>query len=446
MEVVKDVEKSKWISLIVFMIINFGQILFVSLIYLDETTIQIVGIDFSKTDPLVSASLFIGISLGQVVLLYIMTLRMQSGSKMVQIYPSPKLKQRTFECKYSPKEIVDWTMDSAQKSGVSISKVYVMPSPLPNAFTFSLPFIGASIAVHSNLLDVLQPEEVQAIISHEVGHIKNRDSLVSIFTRMPSFFVDIVYLYIYIRLGLGIATSLLVNFDLLTAGVRIIVLLAFFFLSRLVVIVSKRFIKKSARQAELLADYHAATLVGHGATINGLIRLGQRVEAITALVGEIRWLESFNPERVSPLSSMELQLMIATYPLDGIDERNAREMAPWVFLTTRLRNLRDVYGVALDDSQIEVAISSAVKDLLAKRAKEMDEFPDRTAGKVIDWRESDLDGDRRLSEEELTELLKVLRENPTKLLFENELGLDLYAIDHPDFRRRVLFVAECFGM
>ncbi|MBE0525884.1 MAG: M48 family metalloprotease, partial [Candidatus Thorarchaeota archaeon] len=328
---------------------------------------------------------------------------------------------------------------------VSVKKIFLMASPLPNAYTFSLPLIGTVIVVHSNTLDVLNAEEMQAIIAHEVGHIKNRDSIVTIFTRMPSFFIDLIYLYVYVRLALALANSL-VSLDLYSAAIRAIVLIAFFILSRVLTLVSQFFMKKASRDAELMSDYHAASVLGHEATINGLIRLGQRVEAITVLIDEIRWLESLNPERVGTTSNAELMRMITQYPLDGINEQNAQQVAPWVFLSTRLKHMRDVYGLNLNDAQVKDAVEPAIDPLLKKRNDAKPSSKTTKATQVVDWRKVDYDGDRRLSSQEITDLLKLLRTQPTKMLFDREVGVNLMTLDHPDFKRRILFIADEFGL
>jgi Zn-dependent protease with chaperone function len=320
-----------------------------------------------------------------------------------------------------------------------------MESPLPNAFTFSLPFIGTVVVVHSNTLEVLNAEEVQAIIAHELGHIKNRDSLVNIFTRMPSFFVDLIYIYVYIRLLLAIFSAALIG-DFILAGIRVVTLVGFFLLSRVFAAVSKYFMQRGSRAAELLGDYHAAGVLGHEATINALIRLGQRVEAITALFEEVNWLESLNPERAGSITRGELLRIIMQYPLDGIDEVNAREIAPNLFLSTRLKHMREVYGVELSDDQIEKAVQPAVSSLHEKRVEGKDDSQPLKMTQTIDWRMFDYNEDQRLSEEELKDLLKQLRESPQKMLFDQEVGVTFHTMDHPDFRRRVLFIAEEFGL
>ncbi len=442
---IEDVSREKWTAIYAFLIMDFIQIFIVSILYLDTTTLFVVGFNFARTNTLVSAGLFAGIVIMQLIMLYLSAAQMLRSPDLLELYPRFN-KETPWKRRFSRDDIVKWTLDLAKKSEVSVKKIFLMASPLPNAYTFSLPLMGSVVVVHSNTLDVLNEEEMQAIIAHELGHIKNRDSIVTILTRMPSFFIDIIYLYIYIRLILAIADSLLVNADLFSTAVRAIVLLAFFILSRLLTLLSKFFMQRASRAAELMSDYHAASIIGHDATINGLIRLGQRVEAITVLVDEIRWLESLNPERAGPISNAELLRMITQYPLDGIDEQNAREIAPWVFLSTKLKHMREVYGVRLDDDQVKEAIEPAIEPLLKIRSDMKPKSIPAKEIKVVDWRKVDYDGDRRLSSQEINDLLKILRSQPNKMMFDMEVGVNMLILDHPDFRRRVLFIADEFGL
>ncbi|RDE13169.1 MAG: hypothetical protein C4K48_08825 [Candidatus Thorarchaeota archaeon] len=442
---IEEVSRDKWNAIYAFLIMDFIQILIVSLLYLDDDTLFVVGINFARTNPLASAALFFSIALMQLVLLYSSVAQMMRSSNLIELYPRFN-KEVPWRRKYSRDSIVKWTLDLAKKSEVSVDKVYLMASPIPNAYTFSLPLLGSTVVVHSNTLEILNEEEMQAVIAHELGHIKNRDSIVTIFVRMPSIFIDLIYLYIYVRLVLAIADSLLVDGDLFSTAVRAVVLLAFFILSRILTLLSNYFMQRASRAAELMSDHHAATVLGHEATINSLIRLGQRVEAITVLVDEIRWLESLNPERVGPISNAELMRMISQYPLDGIDERNAREISPWVFLSTKLRHLREVYGVQLSDEQVKDAVEPTIQPLLKIRNDTKPVSKTTRDMNVVDWRKVDYDQDRRLSSEELAELLKLLRAQPKKMLFDSEVGVNMLNSDHPDFRRRVLFIADEFGL
>ncbi len=446
MSLAEKMSRKNWKSFAIFLILDIVQIAFVSLLVLDESTPLIVSIGLGGSDPLSTILLFIGIAVAQSVMIYLVAMSMLRKEGMIELYP--KFNSSTkWKCQYSRDDIVKWTQELAEKSGVSVDRVFIMRSPLPNAFTFSLPLIGTVIVVHTNLLDVLGQSEVMSVIAHEIGHVKNADSLISIIVRMPAIFVDLIYLYVYVRLGLGVANSLLVSFDLFLVAIRLGVLIAFFIASRMIMAGSIIFAQSASREAELLADFHAAEVLGAETTINALIRLGQRAEAVTALVSEIRWLESLNPERMNPLTNAELNQMILSYPLDAIEEANARQMAPWVFLTTRFTNMRDVYGVELSDQQIEDAVAPAAQSLLTRRKKEtQDESSIAPKNLIVDWRKVDYDGDRRLSNDELVDLLAMLRENPSKMMFDSEVGRNLLMIGHPDFRRRVISLADAFNL
>lgn len=60
-------------------------------------------------------------------------------------------------------------------SGLPKPKVYVVPDSDPNAFATGTGPEKSSIAVTAGLLDVLNREELQAVVSHEMSHVKNYD-------------------------------------------------------------------------------------------------------------------------------------------------------------------------------------------------------------------------------------------------------------------------------
>lgn len=60
-------------------------------------------------------------------------------------------------------------------AGIPRPKVYVIPDPDPNAFATGHDQNSSSIAVTQGLLDVCTRDELQGVIAHEMGHIKNLD-------------------------------------------------------------------------------------------------------------------------------------------------------------------------------------------------------------------------------------------------------------------------------
>jgi len=67
----------------------------------------------------------------------------------------------------------------ARNAGLPKPRVYIMPGHTPNAFATGRNPEHAAVAVTEGLLQVLQRDELEGVIGHELGHIKNRDILIS---------------------------------------------------------------------------------------------------------------------------------------------------------------------------------------------------------------------------------------------------------------------------
>lgn len=66
----------------------------------------------------------------------------------------------------------------AEKSGVPMPKLAVVPDSTPNAFVFGRTAKSATLAVHEGLLTKLNKDEIKGVIGHELGHIKHKDYIV----------------------------------------------------------------------------------------------------------------------------------------------------------------------------------------------------------------------------------------------------------------------------
>ncbi|WP_027184315.1 zinc metalloprotease HtpX [Desulfovibrio inopinatus] len=66
----------------------------------------------------------------------------------------------------------------AHNAGLPKPRIYLVPGDAPNAFATGRDPHHAAVAVTEGILHLVSPEELRGVLSHEMGHIKNRDILI----------------------------------------------------------------------------------------------------------------------------------------------------------------------------------------------------------------------------------------------------------------------------
>ena len=77
----------------------------------------------------------------------------------------------------SAPELFAIVRDLAQRAGLPMPRVYFVDSPQPNAFATGRNPQHAAVCATTGLLKTLSREEVAGVIAHELGHVRNHDTL-----------------------------------------------------------------------------------------------------------------------------------------------------------------------------------------------------------------------------------------------------------------------------
>jgi len=141
----------------------------------------------------------------------------------------------------------------SQKTKISKPKLMLAQIPLPNAFAYGSPLTGNRVAVTQGLLTSLDKGEVEAVIGHELGHLRHRDvQVMMVVSFLPA-------LFYYIGFSLMLSSGYRGRRD--EGGGSALIGIGFMAFSWIL----NLFILYLSRLREYYADRHSVSVVDNGA-------------------------------------------------------------------------------------------------------------------------------------------------------------------------------------
>jgi len=140
----------------------------------------------------------------------------------------------------------------SRKSGIKKPRLMLAQIPIPNAFAYGSPIAGNRVAVTKGLLKTLESEEVEAVIGHELGHLKHRDLQIMMF-------VSILPAILY-YIGYSLILSSMFGRQRQEGGGAALLAIGFMVFSWIL----NMFILYLSRLREYYADRHSASIVEDG--------------------------------------------------------------------------------------------------------------------------------------------------------------------------------------
>lgn len=139
-----------------------------------------------KTVILMTAMMVLFILVGNLIggqsgmmIAFIISLALNFGSYwfsdkiVLAMYRAKQVSQKEYP------QLYDTVEKLAMKADLPMPRVYIIDNPTPNAFATGRNPQNGAVAVTTGIMNILNRDELEGVIAHELSHIKNRDILVS---------------------------------------------------------------------------------------------------------------------------------------------------------------------------------------------------------------------------------------------------------------------------
>ena len=187
-------------------------------------------------------------------------------------------------------------------NGLPKPKVAMVHSPVPNAFATGKSPKSSLVAVTTGILDLLDNDELEAVIGHELSHVRSRDVLV---LTLASVFSTVAWYLVRFGLFGGLQTR-----NRNTAGTSAIVLLV----AITTWVVSFLIIRAISRYREFSADRGGAIMTGKPDKLaSALLKISGKIKVIPPK--ELETVQKLNAFFIIPaLSGTSIANLFSTHP------------------------------------------------------------------------------------------------------------------------------------
>jgi len=178
-------------------------------------------------------------------------------------------------------------------------RVAIVESSIPNAFATGRSPKKAVVAVTTSLLQRLNQNELEAVLAHELTHVKNRDVMV---LTIASFFSTIAFFLVRYLIFFG-------GGNRREGGSIMLAWLA----SIVVWIISSLLIRALSRYREFAADRGSAVITGHPShLVSALLKISGAMERVPT--DDLRKAEGMNAFYIIPISRSSIMALFSTHP------------------------------------------------------------------------------------------------------------------------------------
>jgi heat shock protein HtpX len=185
----------------------------------------------------------------------------------------------------------------AQRGGLPMPRVYIIPDPSPNAFATGRNPEHAAVAATEGILRTLDERELEGVIAHELAHVKHRDILIS-----------------SVAATIAAAIMMIARFAMFFGGSRderggnALTLLLMMIVAPIAAMLIQMAISRSR---EFAADAGAAAMVG---SPHGLVSALKKIDAISRRVPLDANPATAHMFIVKPFSGAGLMSLFSTHP------------------------------------------------------------------------------------------------------------------------------------